>query len=307
MKEKEIIHDWLNGSLNDEEAKTALGADVFASYKRILTTAQKFKAPSFDEDASKQQVLSAIEAQKEVKSKHKNKLVKLWRLSSIAAAAVVIFVFTLLSIPSDMVLIKSGIAEKTTYYLPDSSKVVLNSNSQLTFDTANWDTDRSVHLEGEAYFTVAKGSTFQVISPNAITKVLGTRFNVFDRDNFLEVYCYHGSVRVDTEVSSNTLAPSYAVRLDNLKIYNLKTNHTYPIWVDRFSEFKSVTIKQVISEFENQFPVTFVVDASIDLSKKFTGKFSHHDLTEALQSFALPLGLAFKIEGNKVFLNPIEK
>lgn len=307
MKEKKIIQDWLNGSLNDEEAKTALGAAVFLSYERIIISTQKFKAPEFDYVASKKRIQIRIEAKKNALALKKSKLLKLWTISSISAAAIVIYIFTLLTKTSDTVLIQTGIAEKTTFFLPDSSKVTLNSNAQLSYNSKDWVNNKSVQLQGEAYFNVTKGSTFSVVSTNAITTVLGTRFNVYDREDFMEVYCYHGTVKVVTANSSNTLKSTYVIRLDNKNTYNLKTNYSYPLWIDRFSEFKSVGLKHVLMEIENQFPVTIEVASSIDLSKKFTGKFTHNDLTEALQSFALPLGLSYTLEGNKVFLKKIEK
>ncbi len=306
MKEDKIIQDWLNGTLNEKEAETALGADVFASYKRIIETSKRFKAPQFDVDSSYQELQTKLEKTKHVTHKKKKvKLISLWTLATVAAASLV-FIFILFTQENQLITHQTGIAENSSVYLPDSSEVRLNSNSKLTFSKEGWNENRKVFLNGEAYFNVRKGSSFEVVSPNANTRVLGTRFNVLDRDEFMEVHCYHGSVLVETPVSSNTLKASFAVRLDRNKILNLKTSQQYPLWIDRFSEFKSVSVSFVLKELSSQFPIQFEVDSSVDLNKKYTGKFSHQDLTEALQSFTLPLGLSYSIKGDKVFLKAIE-
>ena len=45
--------------------------------------------------------------------------------------------------------------------LPDHSEVVLNADSEITYKKSNWDTNRKLELQGEAYFKVAKGKTLK--------------------------------------------------------------------------------------------------------------------------------------------------
>ncbi len=63
--------------------------------------------------------------------------------------------------------------------LPDGSTVWLNKHSQLSFPKSFSGTERIVHLEGEAFFKVAKSENqpFIVQMPNSTVKVLGTEFN----------------------------------------------------------------------------------------------------------------------------------
>lgn len=66
--------------------------------------------------------------------------------------------------------------------LSDGTKVWLNSDSKLRFPVTFVGDRRSVEIEGEAYFEVAKdeGKPFHVLANGADIKVLGTSFNVAD-------------------------------------------------------------------------------------------------------------------------------
>ena len=80
-------------------------------------------------------------------------------------------------------------AQKTTIDLPDASHVSLNALSSLTFNKKDWDDERDITLNGEAYFKVAKGERFTVNTSSGIVTVLGTQFNIKQRDNLFEVVC----------------------------------------------------------------------------------------------------------------------
>lgn len=62
--------------------------------------------------------------------------------------------------------------------LSDGTKVWLNAASKLTYPERFKDVNRTVKLEGEAFFEVAKGSPFLVKSRDQVITVLGTSFNV---------------------------------------------------------------------------------------------------------------------------------
>ena len=64
--------------------------------------------------------------------------------------------------------------------LSDGTKVWLNSDSELRFPVTFVGDRRSVEIEGEAYFEVAKdeGKPFHVLANGSDIKVVGTSFNV---------------------------------------------------------------------------------------------------------------------------------
>lgn len=84
-----------------------------------------------------------------------------------------------------------------TLYLPDSSRVWLNTNSSLSYTEDFTKENRAVSLKGEAYFQVKRDTahTFEVMTPATTAVVLGTSFNVKDADSATTVTVAEGKVR----------------------------------------------------------------------------------------------------------------
>lgn len=91
--------------------------------------------------------------------------------------------------------------EKTTIDLPDGTKVWLNQKSSLYYEK-QFD-KRIVHLEGEAFFDVAKmkGQSFEIYAGKSKTSVLGTSFNVraYPDENKVEIAVETGKVEFSAE------------------------------------------------------------------------------------------------------------
>jgi ferric-dicitrate binding protein FerR (iron transport regulator) len=84
--------------------------------------------------------------------------------------------------------------------LADSSEIVLDPLSEVTWNEPFTNNKRDIELKGRARFTVAKDKArpFTVISGNIATTALGTQFTVtaFERDDFITVQLYEGRVVV---------------------------------------------------------------------------------------------------------------
>jgi ferric-dicitrate binding protein FerR (iron transport regulator) len=87
--------------------------------------------------------------------------------------------------------------EVLTLYLPDSSRVWLNTNSSLTYTSDFTNEKRTVTLKGEGYFQVKPDTAraFEVITPATTATVLGTSFNVKDADSTTTLTVAEGKVR----------------------------------------------------------------------------------------------------------------
>ena len=86
---------------------------------------------------------------------------------------------------SGRVIIRNGDVERATVWLPDSTKVMLNSGSKLEYDAGYNVSARNVRLTGEAYFKVAtnREKPFVVKVDNIDVIATGTQFNVFSFPN----------------------------------------------------------------------------------------------------------------------------
>lgn len=96
--------------------------------------------------------------------------------------------------------IKVAYGSKTTIELPDSSVVILNSGSTLSYPDKFETTSRTVMLVGEAFFEVKKNSKrpFYVKTKDVTIRVLGTKFNVksYPDENTSETTLVSGSVEI---------------------------------------------------------------------------------------------------------------
>ncbi|WP_430412069.1 FecR family protein [Kordia sp.] len=296
MTREELIQKWLNHSLTPQELEAFKQLDDYAELTKMNTALQYFKAPDVDVDAAYTIVQKPTQ---ENISKPASWFKPLLR---IAAILVIGFGAYLYSTIPNATLVETHVADKTSVELPDTSAVTLNAVSSLSFDEDSWKENREVSLKGEAYFKVAKGETFSVITDDGIVTVLGTQFNVKQRKNLFEVFCYEGSVKVNYNATEVVLKPGQRfLILDGKQIRNEKEMLKEPSWIRNESSFKSLPLREVIQEFERQYNVTIDANA-IDTSEVYTGSFTHTNIDMALQSITLPLQLKYQKKQNSIIL-----
>jgi len=185
--------------------------------------------------------------------------------------------------------------------LPENSQVILNEDSHLSFNEKNWNENRSLSLEGEAYFEVTKGAVFDVNTNHGTVTVLGTKFNVNDRNDSFEVVCYEGSVGVKYEKTYLKLSPGDKAVLRNGKLVSEKKHTTQPGWIHDESTFKNKPIDMVLQELKSVYAIN-IITKNIDVDLRYTGSFTNLDLEVALETITLPLGLEYAIENKNVTL-----
>jgi ferric-dicitrate binding protein FerR (iron transport regulator) len=288
-----FLAQWLAGDITDVELKEVVSESDYLSYKKIKQTLNlakdlKPKSDSFNK------------IQQKIVIKNKIKVRKLYtKWLTTAAAMVIFFVGFYHFLGSNLVTDKSSFGEQKVVALLDESQVVLNANSELSYDKSNWKNKREVTLNGEAFFKVKKGSQFTVKTKNGTITVLGTQFKVNTNDDYFEVVCYEGSVKVVTKDLTYVLKPNDAFRkINGDKIEKWHPNLSKPTWINGESTFKSVPLKYVILKFENQYNVKFDTN-NIDTTVIFTGSFGHRDINIALESVFGASNIKYKKEVSK--------
>ena len=215
-----------------------------------------------------------------------------------AAACFAAFMFFNTGSDPSIILNDTGIAETTSITLPDQSTVNLNATSSLSFDENNFSKDRKLKLDGEAFFSVEKGQRFMVETKNGTVEVLGTSFNVFSRENFFEVECKSGKVKVvNKSGQSIVLNPNETCKQTGSQLQKTLTKVKESDWTKGIYHFEEMPLSEVISELERQFKVAVVMTADVE-NKKYTGSFEKKNLKDALHAITWPLGLAYTIDDN---------
>lgn len=219
-----------------------------------------------------------------------------------AVAAVLLFVL-FQNIGSDFdTTVQVPYANVEKVVLPDGSEVTVNADSKLQFDKESWNNNRLVSLEGEAFFSVKKGSKFSVKTQNGSVEVLGTSFNVYDRSGLMKVHCETGKVAVKSKGNESILTPKQSVSVE-------QGTHTFKAqvpesenrstWRSGIFVYSSALLDEVINELERQFDIVITIDNSF-LKEKYTGSFNKAHKEKALTEVFYPLGLKYDVNGKNV-------
>ncbi|NKI33184.1 DUF4974 domain-containing protein [Muricauda sp. DJ-13] len=296
--QENYLAKWLNNELSDEELATFKESTEYSSYKRIAETSKGILSPKFDSDRAwadiSSKVLKTAEEPKVIAFRpYKNFL----RVAAVLALLLTGSYFYLNTLDTT---VKTQLAEQSEVLLPDNSEIFLNADSRVSFSERNWDDERNVSLNGEAFFKVAKGKKFTVSTDQGKVSVLGTQFNVENREGFFEVTCYEGLVGVTFNGTDRKLpaGSSFVVVNGEIKLFEEPKNGQ-PSWMMKESSFKSIPLKYVLAELERQFNIV-VETKDVNTSQLFTGTFSNTNLKLALESISTPTQIRYNLGEEKV-------
>lgn len=294
--QENYLAKWLNNELTDEELLEFKKSKAYETYQKIKDNTESMESPDFDLD----QAWNDLESQRQKKEPKVITLSPFKAFLRVAAVAAIVLGGAIAYLNSLDTAITTQYAESQEIMLPDSSEIRLNAESQISYDENNWDDERTVSLQGEAFFKVAKGKTFTVSTDQGTVTVLGTQFNVTNRQGFFEVSCFEGLVSVIYDGQEMKLPAGNSIIVVDGKLAKGKAVvNGQPSWLQNESSFKSIPLKFVLAEFQRQHNIS-VDSKGIDTNILFTGTFSNTDTKLALQSISIPLQITFTLEGNNV-------
>ncbi|WP_445733813.1 FecR family protein [Mariniflexile sp.] len=303
MKNENDILKWFNNELTEQDIKDLKQSETNGTLEKIAFYAKQMQAPEVDA----QKALAAFKERKITKKETKVIQLNFKTFLKVAAIFLVLLTSSYFLFFNSNMAFETQTAQNETITLPDNSEVVLNAASKLKYNKKTWENKRNLTLEGEAFFKVSKGNQFTVTTHVGTVQVLGTQFNVKERDNYFEVQCYEGLVSVTFNNETVKLSKGKTFRVVDGTIQTVNDfNAEIPSWMQDETSFEKVPLSHVIAELERQYNLTVSLNA-VDGSQLFTGTFTHKDKNIALQSITIPLKLSYKTEGNHVTLYNYEK
>jgi len=211
---------------------------------------------------------------------------------------------------------QTGVGERNTIHLPDSSVLVLNTNSLVKINYNQ--KARVIELrQGELHIEVAhnKSRPLQVIAAGKVIQAVGTAFNVEVTDDLMELIVTDGKVLVDYATSALAVKAisSDAVPVIKGEVINLKTSLSttkHSLKKADFNEiasklswrkgnliFRGDSLADAIKEISRYTDISFELADDDNLKKiKVAGMFKTGDI-EGLLSV---LEKSFNIEHKKV-------
>ncbi|WPU91610.1 FecR domain-containing protein [Mucilaginibacter sabulilitoris] len=192
--------------------------------------------------------------------------------------------------------------------LADGTKVFLNAESSITFPTDFKGNDRTVRLEGEAYFEVAHNplKPFRVISNHQTIEVLGTHFNVhsYPDERLIKTTLLEGSVKIISGAKTTMLKPGQQAQLDasstqlGINISEVNTEEAVA-WKNGLFEFNNSSIEDVMQSAARWYDLDVsYADHPSDI--KITGSMSRNVNLSGLINLLEFEGAKFRINGKSV-------
>jgi len=183
--------------------------------------------------------------------------------------------------------------QSTVITLPDSSIVILNSLSSVTYSQNYGRKLREVRLSGEAYFDVQKdkSSPFIVRTKCGDVKVTGTKLNVeaYDESGEFVTSLFNGSVQIIRNEDIVSLEPGEMAFLEDGSIVTASiVDYSHYRWKDGYICFMDENLTEILISLEKNFGYKFDVDPGRVFKKRFSGKFRKNDdvdnILDVLQS-----------------------
>jgi transmembrane sensor len=164
--------------------------------------------------------------------------------------------------------VAAPLGQMTNVVLPDGTKVVLNSGSSLTYSGNFSLGKRSVTLDGEAYFDVAKDAEhpFVVQTANLNFEVYGTSFNIdaYREDKEVNTTLIEGSLGIKDKQNKEIalLVPGENARFDieSARISLSKGNtKIFTSWKDGLITFRNEKLKDIAKKLERWYNVKVII------------------------------------------------
>lgn len=201
--------------------------------------------------------------------------------------------------------------QKTEIILPDQSHVKLNGGTRIRYANNFGLQNRTLELDGEAYFDVTKdpSSAFVVQTQKVSVKVYGTSFNVraYAEDPTVEVGLKEGSIGIEQNTREvMRMKPNDFVVLD--KTTNTLHRETESIdaisaWTKDELVFEEKSFADITQYLERWYGVQVELAPELIDNQLYTFKVKTESLHEVLELINVLKPIHYQIDGQKVRIN----
>jgi transmembrane sensor len=223
------------------------------------------------------------------------------------------------------------LGEKSQIVLSDGTHIWINSSSKLKYPVNFSKKNRTVFLEGEAFFDVAHHEKlpFEVHAPNMNIKVLGTAFNIknYPGDKKATATVVRGLVsieRPDIKDKAVLLKPNENYVLNTISahhsnknalqsqlerekqialqepIINKKVNvEAITSWKDQMLVFSDETLEDVVLKMERWYNVKITIKNEQLKKERYRGKFVNNEtIYQVLEAIKYTTPIKYSVKNN---------
>lgn len=171
------------------------------------------------------------------------------------------------------------------HQLNDNSTIELNANSTLFTDKKFGISNRNLSLTGEAFFDVSKDHPFpfKIAINNAEIVVLGTKFNVYNSNNYSSIELYEGSIALINNEKTIHIKPNERWEFINNKWIQSENLATQPSWTDsEYWNFQNASLEYITSQLEQYYNIDKIIYDSEKREERYTIVLPKQNIEEAL-------------------------
>jgi len=197
--------------------------------------------------------------------------------------------------------------EKRRLMFSDSTRVVLNSRTNIAYPDNFGKNERRIRLSGEAYFDVNRDKTPFIIETGRFDiQVLGTAFNVkaYDEDEIVSVAVNEGRVQVSMPEATLVLKPKEKITLNTrtgeIMKEIVRNNAHSSAWIQGWLCFDRTPIRDIARELERIYGCRIVFKEGDEFNNLISGEHDNRSLESVLQSIEYTSGIKYMKKDNEV-------
>lgn len=304
--DEQVLNEWLADSKHQQAYE-----EICALWKKVQERGSSY-APQpalYWEKIARQLELPSI------RNRRREMLRSLPLLYKIAACIAIILISTLAfyggivwnTNKSPLAQSYTNVSGKSQVTLPDGTIVWLHSDTQLSYTTDFQKKNRSVRLQGEAYFEVAKdpGNRFTVYTDDIEITVYGTKFNVQSRPESTQVNVslLGGSVALSTANSPQEmfLQPGEVAIYDKEKeeiSISPEEGNMSAAWATTSVQFTNRSLQEICEVLSHRFDITILIDPKVNKNNLYTFTLHDENVNEILELISLIHPIHYSFERN---------
>lgn len=214
-------------------------------------------------------------------------------------------------VPGRMHTLSTPVGGQYRLILPDGTKVWLNAATCLQYRSSFTAQERTVFLDGEAYFEVARDVTrpFRVrLSDSSVITVLGTHFNVstYSTEATRSVTLLEGKVEVRTGDERRTLVPGHQLTIEKNKLREAGRADVEEAvgWKNGWFVFRDAPIESIMNQLARWYNAKVVYEGEVN-PHHFNATIQRGEpLSKVLHLLELTNEIHFRIDNNTIYVLP---
>lgn len=323
----QLIASYLSGELDERqigELKSWIAGSVehekyFMRYQEIwFSSCSEEETHIYDSDKAIQRFKNRVSEY----GKKSGLFLKFRNVYKYAAAVLILGVVSYMSFQAgeenlydalSMIVLDAPVGGTSRMVLPDGTVVVLNGGSKLAYAQSFGVKDRSVELEGEAYFEVTKNEAkpFCVESQGIQVNVLGTKFNVqnYPEDKMASVSLMEGKVVLDNKFNTSQhieLMPGERAEFNKetgvfnkMKVESIADDNS---WMEGEMVFEEVPLLDVVKLLSRSYGVNINIRNDALKSLRIVGRFNRNtqSVNEVMSVLEATGKIRYGIQGKSI-------